>query len=244
MNNETGIIQPISEAAKATANAGRKHSTRILFHTDAVQALKKVPLRLIPEVDAASFSAHKIGGPRGVGVLWVRTGTPINFMQAGGEQEDGRRAGTENVAGAVGFADSLSTFPQSKAEDVMSLLIQKLRTINGVNLIPNSRTPRDDRCSPFILKLSVTGLPSEVIVRLLGDQGICVSPGSACATNSQKRLRVLEAMQIDPEEAAGAIRVSIGPTTTADEVNTFASTLRTEIQDITGRITPSFRRGS
>lgn len=243
VNNETGTIQPVADAAAAVAGAARRSGARTLFHTDAVQALGKVPLPLGPHVHAASFSAHKVGGPRGVGALWVRAGAPVRFMQAGGEQEGGRRAGTENVAGAAGFAAAAETATSLRernadaAADVMATLIERLRSIPGVTLIPGGREPRDARFSPFILKLAVPSLPSEVTVRLLGDRGICVSPGSACATGSRKRLRVLEAMRVPPNQAAGAVRVSFGPRTTADEVAAFASALEAELRDVTGRIT-------
>ncbi len=243
VNNETGTIQPVAAAAAAVADAARGSGARTLFHTDAVQALGKVPLPLGPHVHAASFSAHKVGGPRGVGALWVRAGTPVRFMHAGGEQEGGRRAGTENVTGAGGFAaaaeaaTSLRERNTAAAADLMACLIDRLRSIPAVTLIPADREPRDDRFSPFILKLAVPALPSEVTVRLLGDRGICVSPGSACATGSRKRLRVLEAMRVPPDQAAGAVRVSIGPRTTADEIDAFASALEAELRAATGRIT-------
>ena len=243
VNNETGTIQPIAEAAAAVVDAARGLRTRPLFHTDAVQALGKVPLPLGPHVHAASFSAHKIGGPRGVGALWVRSGVPVRFMHAGGEQEGGRRAGTENVSGAAGFATAAAAAMSMRegnaaaAEAVMARLIDLARTIPGVMLIPAHREPRDSRFSPFILKLAVPALPSEVTVRLLGDRGICVSPGSACATGSRKRLRVLEAMRVPAGHAAGAVRVSIGPATTADEIDAFAASLEAAVRDVTDRIT-------
>lgn len=240
VNNETGTIQPVAEAAAAVA---RRCGTRTLFHTDAVQALGKVPLPLGPHVHAASFSAHKVAGPRGVGALWVRAGVPVRFMQAGGEQEGGRRAGTENVAGAAGFAVAAgaATAMQARnadaAADIMAHLIERIRSMAGVTPIPAGREPRDARFSPFILKLTVPALPSEVTVRLLGDRGICVSPGSACATGSRKRTRVLEAMRVPQDQSAGAVRVSIGPQTTVDEVDAFASALQADLRDVTSRIT-------
>ena len=242
VNNETGTIQPVADAAGAVADAARRSGTRTLFHTDAVQALGKMPLPLGPDVHAASFSAHKVGGPRGVGALWVQAGAPVRFMQAGGEQEGGRRAGTENVDGAAGFAAATVASAAAlernaaAAADLMAFLIERLRPLRDVTLIPSDRDARDPRFSPFILKLAVPGVPSEVTVRLLGDRGICVSPGSACATGSRKRLRVLEAMRVPPEQAAGAVRVSIGPRTSADEINAFVCALQEELRAVTGRI--------
>ncbi len=242
VNNETGIIQPIAAAAEAVAGAARRFGTRMLFHTDAVQALGKVALPLGPHVHAASFSAHKVGGPRGVGALWVRSRAPVRFMQAGGAQEGGRRAGTENVSGAAGFAAAAgAAMPPDEraaaAATVMARLIDRVRATPGVVTIPADREPHDPRFSPFILKLAVPALPSEVTVRLLGDRGFCVSPGSACATGSRKRLRVLEAMRVPAEQAAGTLRVSIGPTTTAADLDAFASALRDAIRDAAGRLT-------
>lgn len=241
VNNETGIIQPVAAAAAAVAAAAQRFGTRMLFHTDAVQALGKVALPLGPHVHAASFSAHKVGGPRGVGALWLRAGAPVRFMQAGGEQEGGRRAGTEHVSGAAGFAAAAAGAAAFRDEPAaaaaMARLIDRVRSIPGTVTIPADRGPRDPRFSPFILKLAVPALPSEVTVRLLGDRGFCVSPGSACATGSRKRLRVLEAMRVPAEQAAGALRVSIGPTTTAEDLDAFAAALRDAIRDVAGRLT-------
>ena len=241
VNNETGIIQPVAAAAAAVAAAAQRFGTRMLFHTDAVQALGKVALPLGPHVHAASFSAHKVGGPRGVGALWLRAGAPVRFMQAGGEQEGGRRAGTEHVSGAAGFAAAAAGAAAFRDEPAaaaaMARLIDRVRSIPGAVTIPADRGPRDPRFSPFILKLAVPALPSEVTVRLLGDRGFCVSPGSACATGSRKRLRVLEAMRVPAEQAAGALRVSIGPTTTAEDLDAFAAALRDAIRDVAGRLT-------
>ena len=241
VNNETGVIQPVAAAAQAVADSARRYGTRMLFHTDAVQALGAVELPLGPHVHAASFSAHKAGGPRGVGALWVRTGAPVRFMQAGGAQEGGRRAGTEHVAGAAGFAAAAcaATPPAERAAaaaPVMASLIDRLRAVPEAATIPAGRQPYDPRFSPFILKLTVPALPSEVTVRLLGDRGFCVSPGSACATRSRKRLRVLEAMRVPAEQAAGALRVSIGPATTANEIDQFATALQTAVRDAAGRL--------
>lgn len=248
VNNETGVIQPVAAAAKAVAGAARRLGTRIPFHTDAVQALGKVALPIGPHVHAASFSAHKIGGPRGVGALWVRTGAPVRFMQAGGAQEGGRRAGTQDVSGAAGFAAAArAAMPPDEraaaAAAVMARLIDRVRDIPGVVTIPAGREPRDPRFSPFILKLAAPALPSEVTVRLLGDRGFCVSPGSACAaTGSRKRLRVLEAMRVPAEQAAGALRVSIGPATAAEDLDAFAAALREAVRDTAGRLTAGAAR--
>ncbi len=244
VNNETGVIQPVNSAASAVSDASRRIGTRIIFHTDAVQALGKLPLPLGSDVHAASFSAHKIGGPRGVGALWLRSRTPVQFMQAGGEQEGGRRAGTENVNGAINFesvvtkSSSIITKSYVSAELIMARLIDQIANIPNVVLIPADRLPCDRRFSPFILKLSVPTLPSEVTVRLLGDRGFCISPGSACSTGSRKRLRVLEAMGVPPEQATGAVRVSIGPATTIDEIDLCSTALAETVRSMTDRTKP------
>lgn len=244
VNNETGVIQPVAKVATAVADAAKRSGNRMLFHTDAVQAFGKVPLPLCPNVHAASFSGHKMGGPRGVGALWVRSDVPVRFMQAGGEQEGGRRAGTENVPAVIGFAAAATTVTSGierqagDAETVMARLINRIGAMPGVLSIPADREPHDSRFSPFILKLAVPALPSEVIVRLLGDRGFCVSPGSACATGSHKRLRILEAMRVPPAQAAGAVRVSIGPSTMADEIDAFSAALSEAVGSVAARLAP------
>ncbi|MDR3325662.1 MAG: cysteine desulfurase [Spirochaetaceae bacterium] len=226
VNNETGSIADVGALAAATrGRAGRK----ILFHSDMVQALGKMPLDLPAwDVDAASFSAHKIGGPRGVGLLYLKR--PLEVLASGGKQERGIRSGTENVAGAVRFADCLekrmaaSESDEEAARERMMHTIECLRALSRCSIIPQSRGAADERFSPFILQCAFEGLPGEVMARALDDEGFAVSTGSACSSAAKKR-PVLEAMGVERQTASNAIRISQGWSTTQNDVDALLSAI-------------------
>jgi cysteine desulfurase len=229
VNNETGAIQPLPEIRRALDEASRG-GRRIRFHTDAVQAFGKIPFE--PEslgADSAALSAHKIRGPRGVGALYLRT--PVEPLAAGGGQEGGIRSGTENLPGILAFgsaaAAAVSALDEnlSRARILSDRLLAHVQEIPDVRPVPEGRTPGDDRYSPWILSLSLPGLPGETAVRVLSDAGFDVSTGSACSSSRRKR-RVLEAMGVPEALAFSAIRVSLGPATSESEIDDFAQALR------------------
>ncbi len=229
VNNETGAVQPLEGIRRALDEAARG-GRRIRLHTDAVQALGKIPFR--PEAagaDSAAFSAHKVRGPRGVGALYLRSS--LEPLAAGGGQEGGARSGTENLPGILAFgsaaAAAVSSLEESlpRARSLSDRLLEHVRDIPDARPVPECRTPGDDRYSPWILSLSLPGLPGETAVRVLSDAGFAVSTGSACSSSRRKR-RVLEAMGVPEVLAFASIRVSLGPTTTASEIDAFAQTLR------------------
>lgn len=219
VNNETGALMDVA----ALVRAARAADPRAHFHCDAVQALGKVPVDLAAwGVDSASFSAHKIGGPRGVGILYARK--RFEVLAAGGGQESGMRPGTENVEGALAFADALEARSRGEAAafDEASgrceRLVQGLASIGGCSMIPASRTARDPRFSPYIVMAALDGLPGEVLARMLDDAGFAVSTGSACSSGKNER-PVLTAMGLTEETARGAVRVSQGWTTTEADID-------------------------
>lgn len=229
VNNETGAVQPLEGIRRALDEAGRG-GRRIRLHTDAVQAFGKIPFN--PEAlgaDSAAFSAHKVRGPRGVGALYLRS--PLEPLAAGGGQEGGLRSGTENLPGILAFgcaaAAAVSSLEEgrSRARTLSDRLLGHVRDIPDARPVPECRSPGDDRYSPWILSLSLPGLPGETAVRVLSDAGFAVSTGSACSSSRRKR-RVLEAMGVAEALAFSSIRVSLGPTTTASEIDAFAETLR------------------
>jgi cysteine desulfurase len=231
VNNETGAVQDIAAIAKAIREA--EHGPRVHFHVDAVQALGK--LAFFPEefdIDSASFSAHKIGGPRGEGFLWLKRAQEV-FLKGGG-QEDGLRSGTENAFGAFGLAAAASLAlgeldaTRAAASELMAELIGGLRA-RSIKILPESRTDRDGRFSPFILQASAVGIPAEVLTRALSDQGVYISTGSACKSSHRER-RVLGAMGVGEELSLAAFRVSIGPATTKEDISGFFSGLDTSLQ--------------
>ena len=224
-NSEVGSIQPIAAAARLAHEAGA------LFHTDAVQALGKTPIDLQElGVDAASFSAHKLGGPKGVGVLYLKARTPFEAQMLGGGQESDRRSGTQNVAGAAGFAAACRVAVQDQEAESARLralrdrLYARLADIDGLRpTVPV--TPGDGRYLPNIVHMLADGLESETLILRLDARGFGVSGGSACASHSLDPSHVLLAMGVEPDRAQGALRVSMGRYTEEEDVDAFARAL-------------------
>jgi cysteine desulfurase len=203
-NNETGVIQPIAEVVRLARAAGA------LVHCDAVQAAGKVPVDLHGlGVDYLSLSAHKLGGPTGVGALVVRAGAPLASDRVGGGQEAWRRAGTENVAGIAGFG--------AAAEASRGGLDAALRDRIEASLpgkIHGARAPR----LPNTTCISMVGVKAETQVMALDLAGVAVSAGSACSSGKVTRSAVLTAMGTEPCEADTAIRISCGWNTVFDDI--------------------------
>ncbi|GHV76189.1 aminotransferase V [Spirochaetia bacterium] len=220
VNNETGAVMDLPGLARRL----RSRKPPVHIHSDLVQALGKLPLDINGwDLDSASFSAHKIGGPRGVGLLWLCK--PLEVLDLGGGQEGGIRPGTENTAGAVALADCMERFaaPQaveanvSAAKDRWKVLIRALRNIDRCTLIPEDRLDDDDRFSPWILQAGFRGIPGEVMARALDDAGFAVGTGSACSSRLHKR-PVLEAMGIRGDLALEGIRISQGWSSSIEEI--------------------------
>lgn len=224
VNNETGAIQPISEVVKAVERAS-KGGRKPFFHTDAVQALGKIPFKPVASgVDSAAFSAHKLGGPRGIGALYLTR--PLEVLASGGGQENGIRAGTHNLAGAESLAKAavrsmeLLESAQELARNLEAKIINGITAIPGATIIPASRKPGDLRYSPFIICASFPGLGGETMMRVLDDQGIAVSTGSACSSGTHER-RILNAMGIDHDLSFSSIRISTGRHSTEKDIEAF-----------------------
>ena len=209
-NNEVGTIQPIAEIGAIC------RSRRVLFHTDAIQAAGHLPLDVDAlSADLLSLAAHKVYGPKGVGALFVRRGTSLLPQMQGGSQERQRRAGTENVAGIVGFARALELLDrETRAEGALrDRLIAGLTAIDGVTLTghPTERLPNS---ASFV----VEGVEGGDLVAALDLEGIEASTGSACTSGSTEQSHVLLAMGIDPLLAHGSLRMTVGRDTTAEQV--------------------------
>jgi cysteine desulfurase len=229
VNNETGAIQPTAEIAQVLRDHSKGSGRAIRFHVDSVQAAGKLPFSPGEGVDTASISAHKIGGPRGTGLLY--TAKPFETLYSGGGQESGMRPGTENLAGASALAAALeartAALPESlpRAQGLMDRLIGGLAGIRHAAVIPADRKPGDTRYSPWILQAAVPGIPGEALVRSLSDSGFSVSTGAACSSRKGGKRRVLDAMGIDAATAASSIRVSTGWTTTEADIDGFVDAL-------------------
>ncbi len=225
-NSEVGAIQPIAELARLTHEAGA------LFHTDAVQALGKTPVDVSAlDVDAASFSAHKIGGPKGVGALYLRARTPFDAFMLGGGQEAGRRSGTQNVAGIEGFAAALEAAVAAAEDESARLralrdaLYAEVLPMDGIQATVDVEAGSRDFL-PNIVHLLSDDLESETMVLRFDQLGFCVAGGSACSSHSLEPSHVLKAMGITGDEAYNALRVSMGRYTTDDDIARFTEALR------------------
>jgi cysteine desulfurase len=216
-NNEVGTIQPVAEIAKRVR--GRKG---ILFHIDAVQAAPYVDLKLSElGADLVSISGHKFEGPKGVGALYVRHGTHILAQQHGGEQERHRRAGTENVAGAVGLAAAYELCVAERAATVKKLRSWRERLAKAVLAVGGTElTGHPSARLPGLLSIIARGTDGSSVALSLDLEGIAVSVGSACTTGSTEVSHVLSAMGYPDDEARGALRVSLGRTNTDEEIAT------------------------
>ena len=214
VNNETGSVMDINALIGVIRSNQEKTGLPVHFHCDLVQAIGKAPLD-IGDMDSASFSGHKLGGPRGIGLLYLKK--PLEPLYAGGGQESGVRPGTENTLGALALADVFERranpetvkLEEEKARTRLKYLIGNLKRINRCALIPEDRGEDDRRFSPWIPQLRLLGLPGAVTVRALDDFGIAVSTGSACSSNSTDR-PVLAAMGVDETSRLEGFRVSQG----------------------------------
>jgi cysteine desulfurase len=215
-NNEVGALQPVGEVAARCCAAG------VAFHSDAVQALGKVPVRVDEvAVDLLAFSAHKVGGPKGVGALYVRRGTRLHPLLFGGGQERGMRPGTEDVAGAAGFAAAAEAAEAERETAMVRIGALRDRLEAGLRetvpgLVVNAAgAPR----LPTISNVSVPGADPEALLMGLDLEGIAVSSGSACTSGAVEPSHVLTAMGVPAELAGPSIRFSLGWTTTEAEID-------------------------
>ena len=215
-NNETGNIQPVHELAELA------HKHGALFHTDAVQAVGKIPMNLSEGwVDFLSLSGHKLHAPKGVGALFVRRGVRFHPFVLGGHQETGRRAGTENVASVVGLGMAAELAAKNISHENTEVRALRDRLESGlVAAIPNTRVNGDvEHRLPNTTNISFEYIEGESILMLLDQHGICASSGSACTTGSLEPSHVLRAMGLPYTAAHGAIRFSLSRYNTADEVD-------------------------
>ncbi|MBU5670103.1 cysteine desulfurase [Peptoniphilus sp. MSJ-1] len=212
-NNEIGTVEPVYEISKIA------RENNILFHTDAVQAIGNVKFNLKDlDVDMMSISGHKLGAPKGIGILYIKDGTEINSFIHGGSQERDRRASTENVASIVGIARAISDASENIDEnieytkDLRDYFLEKLLNVDGIIL----NGPIENRL-PGNINISLKGVKPQTMVRYLDMFDICVSQGSACAAGSIEPSYVLSAIGRSEELALSMIRISLNHNNTKEE---------------------------
>lgn len=231
VNNEIGTIQPVREIGLAL----RQHR-KVLFHVDAVQSVGKIPVW--PGewgIDLLSVSAHKIRGPKGVGLLYRRKGIALQPLLHGGGQEAGQRSGTENVPGIVGFAKALRMTMERQEEafarlsGLRSRLLAALRTVPG--LVYNGSESAADM-APHIVHVSAPGLKSEVFVHALEEQGMMISTRSACSSGEDRPSRVLQAIGADRDRAVSGLRISLSPDHTEEHIDRLADSVARTMEQL------------
>jgi len=214
-NNETGILFPVEEIATLAKNKGA------LFHTDAVQAVGKLPINLAEsEIDMLSLSGHKLHAPKGIGVLYIRRGTRFFPFVVGGHQEEGRRGGTENVPYIIALGKACELARNDLEERNLRIKYLRDKLENGLlEKIPNSLVNGDrEQRLPNTLSISFEFVEGESILLKLSDKGICASSGSACTSGSLEPSHVLRAMGVPFTAAHGSIRFSLSSYNTEEEI--------------------------
>ena len=219
VNNETGVAQPIEEIAAYA------HERGALFFTDAVQAAPymKIDVKKLG-VDMLALSAHKFYGPKGVGVLYIKSGVRVKGLVVGGEQERGLRGGTSNVAGVVGCAfayeKAVQTMEENNAKigEIRQAFLEEISTLDGVKM--------NGERVPALLNLQIEGVNNVDLVYAADLQGVCISAGAACASASIKPSHVLLALGLSEDQAKNSVRISFGKDNTIDEAREAAKVLK------------------
>ena len=220
-NNEIGTIQPITEIAKIC------REKKVVFHTDAVQAVGHLPIHVHDQqIDMLSLSGHKFHGPRGVGALYVRKGIPLRNLIEGGAQERGKRAGTENLPAIVGMAAAIKEAVASMDENMAKVSALRDRLIAGLSKIEHARLNGDpQKRLPGNVNFVFEGIEGESLLLLLDDKGIAASSGSACTSGSLDPSHVLLAIGLPHEVAHGSLRLSLDESMTEEEIDYIIDTV-------------------
>ncbi|HYL72502.1 MAG TPA: cysteine desulfurase family protein, partial [Candidatus Dormibacteraeota bacterium] len=231
VNNETGVVQDVAAAADAV----HRRNPAALVHTDAVQAFGRLPLQ--PDalgVDVLSLSAHKVYGPKGVGALWVRHGVFLGAQVTGGGQERGRRSGTENVPGIAGFGAAAELAERVRESEATRQTALAQRLIDAVSaavpdaLITGAGAARAAGFASFAFR----GCRTDLLLAVLDTRGVAASGGSACSSGAPTPSHVLLAMGLGPELAAGALRCTMGRSTTEADVDAAAAAVAASVMQL------------
>lgn len=214
-NNEIGTLEPVGEIGKICRERG------VRFHTDAVQSFCKIPIDVEKmNIDFLSASSHKIYGPKGVGMLYVRKGLKLEPLMHGGGHESGRRSGTENVSGIVGFAKAAEIASKGMDKEAERLTALRKKMINRITKIPNSYlNGHPDRRIPGNVHFRFDFIEGEALIMKLDMAGIEASTGSACSSKDLKASHVLISIGLQPKQAHGSLRISLGRHTNEKDVD-------------------------
>ena len=235
VNNEIGVIEPIGEIAKALRDYQEKHNRKIVLHSDAVQAAGWLSLDVDElGVDMMSLSAHKFYGPKGVGILYIKEGTPYAGYINGGSQENNRRAGTENTAGIVGIGVALSLAEENRPIVVPRVSTLRDRLLRGILKIPDIyiNGPESEGRIANNINVSIKGIEIESLIINLDMLGVAVSSGSACTSGSVEPSHVLLGLGLPTDLSSTSLRITLGKGNTEEHINTVQDNLPDIIERI------------
>lgn len=231
VNNETGATQDIANLCRMA----KQKNPDVLFHTDSVQALGKIPLNVRETgVDLLSVSSHKINGPKGAGGLYIRRGVHVKPILFGGGQEGGLRSGTQNTPAISGFGLACEMTLASMAEKTSEMMLLRTMLAEGLAKIPGCRVVSVENPAPHIVCATFPGIKSETLLHTLEMREIYVSSGSACSSNKPQLSPTLLAMGYNRKEIEGAIRFSLGHDTTESDILAALSAVREEAEILLG----------
>jgi cysteine desulfurase len=239
VNNEIGSAMPIAALAKVAHDRGAR------FHSDTIQSVGKIEFHADSlGIDAASISAHKVYGPKGVGALYLKRGTPFVPYLMGGGQEHKRRSGTQNVAGAVGLATALEIIERDRPAESVRLAALRDRLIDAILTTIDETDLHGSREAlvPHIANIAIKGVEGEAMLLQLDNVGIAVATGSACSSGSLQPSHVLLAIGTDPDSAHASLRLSLGRFTTEAEIDRFLGELPPIVERLRS-LSPAYRRG-
>ncbi|ANF97715.1 cysteine desulfurase family protein [Paenibacillus bovis] len=229
VNNETGAVQPIEQITRLI----KSHHPRVLVHVDGVQGFGKIPMSLKEwGIDLYSLSAHKLRGPKGTGLLYVKLGLELLPLLAGGGQEQGYRSGTENAAGIAGMTKALRLITEQQPQQYKHLCRLRDTLQQAICDIPGLVLTEVIPVAPHIIHFMYPGMKSEVVLHSLEQQGCLVSTQSACSSRKSVPSRVLTAMGMDREHAGSGIRISLGDKHTSEDVEYLIGALRQTVQSL------------
>ena len=226
-NNEIGTIEPIKEIGKLCARKG------ILFHTDVTQAIGHTQIDVEElNIDALTFSGHKLYAPKGIGCVYIRAKNDFEFLNSfihGGKQEHGLRAGTENVSGIVGLGKAIELLDNRTIREVRDYCLDKLKDIEGIELNGTKDLSKRLDCN---INIRIKGVENESLINMLSLYGIYVSSGSACNSGSLTPSHVLKAIGLSDKEANSSIRITMGEETTKEDIDYFIDKLKIALDKI------------
>lgn len=231
VNNEIGSIQPLKEIKEIILNKNKNTK----FHVDGVQAIGKIKINIKEiGIDALSFSSHKLHGPKGVGVLYIKKDLNLEPIIFGGSQEKGLRVGTQNVPGIVGLGKAIDILKNNFENEISHILELKKYFIDKVNKeIKNIKINSDiNLSSPHILSISFTGTRGEILLHYLEESGIYVSTRSACSSNKKNGSHVLKAINLTTEEIEGTLRISFSYENKKEEIDYVVEKLKDAVEEI------------